>query len=371
MAEKNLLQHIKIQSNPKTDKYVSPKSGGKTIIKERQRGIHGSKIQKHLEKIKLEFDTLKDKELPSGIVRDDAIYVEFVSEFDFEPYFDGLHSNNEYKYQLSGIKKETLDNRERYRINVMLTEGGISHFLNRVEEYLSSENDHNRLINNLQLIQLATLKAFWTEPDEVPFPKESEVVWWEVWFRRKSGVDHILEYDRITTQLNIVDAQIADSKLLFPEHFILLVKASPNQLSKSIFLLDNLSELRKPQETADFFSTLSTSEKEDAIGELKSRIQNFTNENSLAICILDSGVQRQHPLLVDFISENSVLSYKPDDWGTNDIGSGVTGGHGTGMAGLALYGDITHSMSSLDIIQIYHQIESVKIINKPDPHDPE
>lgn len=41
------------------------------------------------------------------------------------------------------------------------------------------------------------------------------------------------------------------------------------------------------------------------------------------------------------------------------------------MAGLALYGDLTAAMSSTNNIQIYHQLESVKFINKPDPHDPE
>jgi len=371
MAEKNLLQHIKIEKNPQSDIYKG-QGGGKTIIKKRQRGIHGRKIQKHLEKIKLEFDVLKDKDLPRGIVRDDAIYVEFLSEFDFKPAFDSFASDaKNTKFELLSIKKELLGEKVRYRINVMLIEGGISHFLSRVEDYISSKNKHTHLVSNLQSIQLASLKGFWSEPDNIPFPNEDEIFWWEVWFRRKTGVDLSLEYERISTQLQLVDAQIAETKLLFPEHFILLVKASPNQLSESIFLLDNLAELRKPKETAEFFSTLTISEKEDAIAELKSRIQNQSNNDSLAICILDSGVQRQHPLLVDFISEDSMLSYKPDDWGASDIGSGITGGHGTGMAGLALYGDLTNSMSSIDNIQIYHQIESVKIINKPDPHEPE
>lgn len=148
-----------------------------------------------------------------------------------------------------------------------------------------------------------------------------------------------------------------------------MVKASPRQLSESLFLLDNLAELRKPKETADFFTNLNIVEREDAVNELQSRIVNNTDENSIAICILDSGVQNQHPLLSDFIPDNNLFSYKPEAWGTHD--GWPRGGHGTGMAGLSLYGDLTTVMSVTGNIQIFHQLESVKLINNRDPHDPE
>ena len=376
MANQNPLRHIKIEGYSQTDKFVSPRGGGKPPpIRVLERGIHGSKIQEHLNNIKLEFEALKDIELPNGIIRDDAIYVEFISEFDFKPAFDSFHSDAKTsKYELLNIKEEIIDRKVRFRINVMLTEGGISHFLSRVNDYISSETKtpkHNRLISNLESIQLATLEAFWTEPNKNPFPNEDEVVWWEVWFRKKKGIEPASEYDKIIYQLGLVGAQISEQELIFPEHFIKLVKASPRQLSESLLLLDNLAELRKPKETADFFTSLNMLEKEDAVNELQSRIENHTNENSVAICILDSGVQNQHPLLKDFIAENSLFSYKRDDWGTHDSGSGIIGGHGTGMAGLALYGDLTTAISATNNIQIYHQLESVKLINKPDPHDPE
>jgi hypothetical protein len=376
MTNQNSLRHIKIEGYSQTDEFVSPRGGGKPPpIRVRERAIHGNKIRKHLNDIKLEFEALKNVELPEGIIRDDAIYVEFISDFDFKPAFDSLNSDARIaKYELLNIKEERINDKVRFRVNVMLTEGGISHFLSRVNEYISSETDtpkHNRLISNLELIQIATLKAFWTEPIQNPFPKENEVVWWEVWFRKKTGVDYTSEYDRITYQLSLVNAEIGDQELVFPEHFVKLVKASPRQLSESIYLLDNLAELRKPKETADFFTTFDIIEKEDAFNELKSRVQNQTNDDSLAICILDAGVQRQHPLLKDFLAENSLFSYKRDAWGTHDRGSGISGGHGTGMAGLALYGDLTKAMASTQNIQIFHQLESVKFINKPDPHEPE
>lgn len=380
MTDQDPKRHIKIEGYTQTGEYVSPKRGNSPPIKVQDRRVHGSKIREHINRIKEQFDSLKEVDLPDGIVRDDAIYVEFISDYNFEPAFESLNSDAKIpKFHLLNIKKETTEEGFRYRVNVMLTEGGISHFLTKVNEYISENTvykseetqtpKNNKLISNIESIQLATLEAFWTEPDENPFPKENEVVWWEVWFRKKKGVEPASEYDKIIYQLGLVDAQISNQELIFPEHFIKLVKASPRQLSESLFLLDNLAELRKPKETADFFTNLNMTETEDAVNELQARIENHTNENSIAVCILDSGIQNQHPLLSGFISENNLFSYKPEDWGTHD--GWPNGGHGTGVAGLALYGDLTTVMSSTSNIQIFHQLESVKLINNRDPHDPE
>ncbi len=382
MADQKPLRHIKIEGFSHSHEYVSPKSPPRIPVKPRNRRIHGNKLKEHLNRIKEQFDSLKEVNLPDGVVRDDAIYVEFISDYNFEPAFDSLDSDDEKsKFKLLNIKKESTEEDFRYRVNVMLTEGGISHFLTKVNEYITENTKYkgketqtpknNRLISNIETIQLATLKAFWTEPDENPFPDENKVVWWEVWFRKKQGIEPSSEYNKIKSQLELVNALISDQVLIFPEHFIKLVKASPRQLSESLFLLDNLAELRKPKETADFFKNLSITEKEDAVKELQSRIENNMHENSIAICILDSGVQNQHPLLSEFIPNKNLFSYKPDDWGTHDSNSGIQGGHGTGMAGLSLYGDLTTAISSTSSIQIFHQLESVKLFNNHDPHDPE
>ena len=383
MAENNRLPHIKVNGYAKAENYTSPKRGDTPPIKVRNRKVHGNKILQHLEKIKSEFEALGDKELPEGIVRNDAVYVEFISDYDFEPAFDSMHSDaNDPKFQLLNVKEERISTngveKVRYRVNAMLTEGGISHFIKKVTQYLNENTSkgqekqtpkNNRLISNLEVIQLATLESFWSEAKELAFPNENEIVWWEVWFRKKSNVDQEAERNTIIKQLQVIKAQISEQELQFPEHYIRLVKASARQLSNSLMLLDNLAELRKPKETADFFANLTISEKEDAIQELKNRTDNGTNKGSIAVCLLDSGVQNQHPLLSDFLPEENMYSYKPDDWGTHD--GWDNGGHGTGMAGLVLYGDLNEALSNPNRIQIYHRLESVKIINKEDPNDPE
>jgi hypothetical protein len=48
----------------------------------------------------------------------------------------------------------------------------------------------------------------------------------------------------------------------------------------------------------------------------------------------------------------------------NAWGKADTAGHGTGMAGLALYGDLTDALESKENLEIKHLLESSKIINE-------
>ena len=83
---------------------------------------------------------------------------------------------------------------------------------------------------------------------------------------------------------------------------------------------------------------------------------------SPAVCVLDTGITRAHPLLE--------MAASPDDctavdvtWGPDDNGGGPDMmGHGTQMAGLALYGDLTPVLAATTAVHLEHRIESVKIL---------
>src|SRR5690606_18921702 len=82
-------------------------------------------------------------------------------------------------------------------------------------------------------------------------------------------------------------------------------------------------------------------------------------DNNLAICILDTGINRLNPLLTNFVHPNSLLTCNPT-WGTNDHL-----GHGTQMAGLALYGDLSSALLSTHRLDVPSVLESVKILPPP------
>jgi subtilisin family serine protease len=63
-----------------------------------------------------------------------------------------------------------------------------------------------------------------------------------------------------------------------------------------------------------------------------------------AVCILDTGVNRAHPLLAPVFEAEDLHTIDPD-WGSDDHH-----GHGTEMAGLAVFGDLTPILSSTSAI---------------------
>lgn len=389
MAKPENLRHIKVDDFVTSKNFkVSSKGNGGAVIFERDRDIHGSRLLQQIQQIKTDYEEIKLQGNQNGILNDEVIYVDFYSPFNFQLFFDSFQSESDkLKYKLLSIHKEKRivdDEIEfRYKVTLLLSKGGIEEFIKKIEEYISKNTPdkkdkegnvikksitpcHQKLVSNIEDIVKASVRSFWSESVNVPFPEANEIVWWEVWFRRIKGQEES-QIKKIEEQITAIGGEINNQQLIFPEHIIRLVKASANQISNSLMLLDSLAELRKPQETAEFFTNLNDTEKAEWLDELVARVDNLTDVNSVAVCLLDTGVNNQHPLLVDFLPQANMHTWKTD-WGTDDSYSG--GGHGTGMAGLSLYGDITHALASPERVQIYHQLESIKIFHEKDPNDP-
>lgn len=388
MAENPGLPHLKFDNFYEPRAYNYPK---KITIEfplvQRDRAIHGNALLQQLTSIKEQFRIAREEQLPENIIRDDALYVDFYSEYEFPLKFESLTQERDApQYQILNIKEEityTEDNQEqkRFRVVVMMKEGGVSKFIKKVTEYLDpakniKDKDGNltekpkngALIANISLIQLASLRSFWSDGPEIPFPEnEDAVIWWEVWFRRTQNDGVRLE--NVLHNLREIGAQISPQTLEFPEHRVRLVRASARQLSGSLLLLDNLAELRKPQEINDFVTgrNVDYAEKQEWLNDLLSRIDVNIADNSVIICLLDSGVNNLHPLVNTFLPNERLYTYR-QAWGTNDTWPG--GGHGTGTAGLALYGDLVNAITSPERIAIYHGLESFKVIHPHDPNDP-
>lgn len=361
------LDHLVVSGYVTAESYTSPITGRDRVIPTtRNRNNHGRSIQDQFGEAVSSFREELDV---------DYVYLEFISEIDCLLAFDSLEDgrSGDYRFISSKIEKITIDEEEhiRYKACVYLNTKGISKFLNKVEAYLkrnsgSGNPRHQKLINNIASIQKATLESFWQEK-EIPFPNYDQEIWWEVWVRRDDFQNDLYEDSDVISILLEEGVQIGERRLVFPEYVVRIVKTTAEILSTTLLYSDKLAELRKPKEAAHFFTGLEQQDANDWVLDLKNRTVNNVTEDCVLISILDTGINRGHPLIEDFLPEENMDSVNPE-WGTADT---MRHGHGTQMAGICLYGDLTDVLQDTSQVEIYYNLESIKLIHPNNPHDPE
>jgi hypothetical protein len=181
-----------------------------------------------------------------------------------------------------------------------------------------------------------------------------------VWLRRQDGY----ELGRLLEFAGLKELDVAPRHLQFEDRIVTLLRASPEQLAASIDVLNDIAEVRKAKETATVFVDMGPDEQGDWGKDLVARTTP-PPANAPAVCILDSGVNRGHPLLELSLDAADCQACDPS-WGTHDHD-----GHGTEMAGLALYGDLAPVLGGSSPLALRHRLESVKILppNGQNPPD--
>lgn len=296
----------------------------------------------------------------------DGVYVVFDSFPGFEL------QNTAFDPQRSGVQPELLAVQRVVaggevveRATVFVPDGKLRYFLQRFEQYATEDTRtgaprHRNFVERIAAVRLATIEALWTDdPDD--FPEANVIMWWEVWLRHRDGV----ELDRLNDLAGQLGVQVGDRHLVFDNRTIVLVRASAIQLAAAIDLLDDFAELRRAKVTADLFSRANAAEQADWTAELLARTER-PSEEAPAVCVLDTGINREHPLLAGSLDPSDVHACEPT-WGTHDHD-----GHGTEMAGVALYGDLVAAFETIGAVRLRHKLESVKIlppalaVNQPD-----
>jgi hypothetical protein len=251
---------------------------------------------------------------------------------------------------------------------VFVPDGKVGHFLKRFEAYAKTapkkkgEQRHEKMLDPVATLRLATLRGLWTDATEAYPDDENAIISWEVWLRRQE--DDGSELGRLMEFAVHQELEVAPRRLQFEDRTVTLVRASRTQLAASIDVLNDIAELRRAKQAATVFIDMGPDEQGDWTKELLERTKAAT-AHAPAVCVLDTGVNRGHPLLASSLDAADCHAYDPT-WGTHDHD-----GHGTEMAGLALYGDLSPHVEGTREVALRHILESVKIlpvkgVNPPD-----
>ena len=360
MAEEpdGLRQHFILDGVTETEPYRYPVvGGGRPAIPERDRAEHSSLLRRQLDVVRAEAEFAREAQRDAGMPDGLGLQVEFESFPEVELAFESL-ARERSGIELLNVRHE--DNRTL--ATVFIPDGKLEHFEGLIRDYFTRNRnrvgdfrDNRRLIDAIQQIRAARLKALWTDsPELFPIPDEGSV-WWEVWLPVRR------DRDAVTTAFrNRAEAQgieVAEGALDFPERTVLMARASARQMERSMITLNSIAELRRPKDTADFFDSLERDEQADWLDDLLDRAR-FAAEadDTPYACLLDTGVNRGHPLITPALDADDLHTVEPG-WGTDD-----TVGHGTEMAGLALAGDLNELLAGTGPVEIEHRLESVKLV---------
>lgn len=355
-------QHLALQGTSEVKPFTahSPKGGAKVTLPQIDREQHGTALQGQLQALRPLAEAAKQRQQEIGLEAGLGLQIQFLSRPDADLAFERLAAEGKGK----GIELLSIQERDNKVVlaNVFVPDGQLQHFERLVAEYLEAKTDRNgkprdnkTLLNTIDSIRTAAIQGLWTDSPELLPANPEEAFWWEVWLRRsrEAEASAVEDFRRLAA---MSQCQVSDAVVEFPERSVVVMYGSQQQLAQSVMALNCVAELRRAKDTAEFFVGLGGAEQRQWSDDLIARLQPPGEGDEVPrVCLLDSGVNRGHPLL-DPLMDPADLHTVNAAWGIND-----TANHGTGLAGLVGYGDLHEALAATGPIAVLHRIESVKL----------
>ncbi|SIO71967.1 Subtilase family protein [Burkholderia sp. GAS332] len=350
-----LKSHLSIDGFVTSLEFRSPLSVQRESAPQRDRGAHGQRLLAQLEEIASTIVELEETREAVGLPerRGMSIAVEFSPRGSFD--------YGKVEWKSAGIELLAVLAHTNSDVAVLhVPDGKLSAFVKRVTEYLEKDNlngtapQNAALVNAIDNIRRAAFTELWT--DAVDPPADEEAHWFQIWLRHTGGAlaDVVAEFRDEAAKVGI---DVEPGFVRFPGRLVVAAHATRAAIEQGVALLDLIAEIRFVQESAEFFlSGLTPAEQADWVNDLLERTAFAADDGAPHICILDTGVNHGHPLLAPALGEADLHTYHPD-WQKQDHA-----GHGSEMAGIAVYGNLAIALNTGDELEIPHRLESVKIL---------
>ena len=325
---------------------------------------HLDRPLEHVRKLKQELDSIVKTTITSqqvaAIKEKDGFYLDVSGQQGYELNYKSLEDERAGIQLLNIQSKDDLT-----KATVFVPQNKVSNLIRKFDKFESTigigdKPKNNDLVRSIDTIREADVASFWQGPCG-NIPTSDIRVWCEVWLstEKQNDSDVLTEFQSLLDEFKIV---YKDEYITFPERIVMLILVNYNDLVALLQCSKYIAELNKYEEPNSFFIKESLTAQYDWVDDIKNRLQ--PEESNATICLLDTGVSSAHPLLEPFIHEQDIHTVF-DDGDVSD-----SDGHGTGMAGVALYHDLNQSLLSHDTISIPYRIESSKILRNQE-NDPE
>ncbi len=355
--------HLVLTNTSKAQPFTAPSGGGGGAAEppKPDRAQHGAALQAQLTALRPIAEQAVAAQEEQGLQSGLGLQIQFVGLPDVTLAFESLGDERSHD---PGKQIEVLSVRADGNstvANVFVPDGKLEHFEKYVAEYLAAKTnkngdliDHGALLNAIASIRSAELQALWTDEPALLPQDVTQQFWWEVWLPvrgRRNAV--VADFRKLAA---LTECSVSEHQINFPERTVVLLYGSQQQLAQSVMTLNCVAELRRAKDTAEFFDGMTPPEQQEWVEETLARLNLPTDADTTPrVCLLDSGVNRGHPLLAPLINSDDLHTVNPA-WGTDDQAN-----HGSGLAGLAAFGDLTDTLASNDPVLLSHRLESVKL----------
>ena len=351
--------HIKLPDLADTIRY-SPgqRPAGGSNIPNRDRTSHAAYLGDKFDRMREADNNMKVQRDALSLPARTGTYVEFKGKQNYDLVTQSLEAINA-GMRLMNVRDITdiNGNTDTYA-TVYIPRGQENKFLNKLRDYATKVTQNGnpknqKLINSIEDIHIALLYSFWTDSSQL-LPNENHN-WFEVWIKTDESTDKQEQINQFTNLLTTLEISFKPNYLLFPERAVLLVYANSESLIQILNSSDCLAELKAGKETADFWTNENPSDQNEWVEDLLRRLV-INNQSSISVCVIDTGVNNGHELLSPVLQTAHCLAYG-SQWTTAD-----RKGHGTMMAGVCAYGDLSRSLEHSDPVEVKHTLCSVKLL---------
>ena len=329
--------------------YQSTSRGGGNKLPKRMREKHASALRQELRDAEA-ADTAAEAR--------GGMYLRFNSSPGYELEPDAFDSTSK-KVQLVGISC-TEDENPVMSATVFVPQKQKDFFDQKIAAYAdeskATKNGHPRyrsLVDSINDIEGVCVRMLWTgRDDEYP---DKVARWCEIWLATtQSSVEEMFGSFKMFCRSRQIDA--SDDYLVFPDCLVVLAKLDADELEMVYDSISPIIEIRPLAEPNNEFTNSKPKFQRELADELADRV--VEADTKVSVCILDTGVNASHPLLEPAVHEvdDSMLAAE-DGWSPGD-----KAGHGTEMAGIAIYNDMRRALDSSEPVQLYSNLESVKIL---------